>query len=238
MARSRPAPSRRTRSGAARVAVALLRWTAAAVLGYLVACTVLLVAYRWLAPPATVVQVQRAVEAAVAGAPYGTDYRPVGGEAQALDVRRAVVASEDARFYLHTGFDWVELQKARDTAQRTGRAPRGASTLTQQLVKNLFLTTHRSYLRKSLEVPLTLLAELVLPKERILTLYLDVAEWGPGTFGIEAAAQRHYATTAGALSRDQAARLVAVLPNPIERQPRDQNRTSVRIQRRMREMGW
>ena len=228
MARSRPA----------RFAVAVLRWGLALSLGYLLACTVLLLAYRWVAPPATTVQVQRAVEAAVAGAPYEARYAPVSEATQDADIRHAVVASEDARFYLHGGFDFVELQAAREAAARTGRAPRGASTLTQQLVKNLFLTTHRSYLRKAFEVPLTLLAELILPKDRILTLYLNVAEWGPGTFGVEAAAQRHYGTTAAALSRDQAARLAAVLPNPIERSPQSMGQTASRIQRRMREMGW
>ena len=210
----------------------------ALVAGYLVACAVLLLAYRWLAPPATTVQVQRAVEAALAAEPYETAYAPISQATQDADIRHAVVASEDARFYLHGGFDLVELRAAREAAERTGRPPRGASTLTQQLVKNLFLTTHRSYVRKALEVPLTLLAELILPKDRILTLYLNVAEWGPGTFGIEAAAQRYYGTSGGALSRDQAARLAAVLPNPLERRPQDMGQTSARVQRRMREMGW
>ena len=226
------------RSGARRWLGALVRWSLALVLGYLLACTVLLVAYRWVAPPATTVQVQRAVGAALDGEPFELSYRPVSGETQSDQIRHAVVASEDARFYVHSGFDVVELKAAREAARRTGRPARGASTLTQQLVKNLFLTTNRSYLRKGLEVPLTLLAELILPKDRILTLYLNVAEWGPATFGIEAAAQHHYGTTAASLSRDQAARLAAVLPNPIDRRPQDQGRSATRIQRRMREMGW
>ena len=228
----------RARSRPARWLGSLLRWGLAVVLGYLVACTALLVAYRWVAPPATTVQVQRAVAAAIDSEPFELAYRPVSGETQAMSIRHAVVASEDARFYVHTGFDLVELKAAREAAARTGRPMRGASTLTQQLVKNLFLTTHRSWIRKGLEVPLTLLAELILPKDRILTLYLNVAEWGPGTFGVEAAAQRHYGTTAASLSRDQAARLAAVLPSPIERRPQDQARNAARIQRRMHEMGW
>ena len=208
------------------------------VLGYLVACTLLLVAYRWVEPPGTTVQLQRLVEAAVAGEPVDLQYRPVPQAGQDPDVRHAAVASEDARFYTHGGFDTEELRRARDDAQRTGRPMRGASTITQQLVKNLFLTTHRSVVRKAFEVPLTVLAEWILPKDRILTLYLDVAEWGPGVFGIEAAANHHYGTTAAALTREQAARLVACLPAPLERRPQEMDRTSARILTRMQQMGW
>jgi monofunctional biosynthetic peptidoglycan transglycosylase len=121
-----------------------------------------------------------------------------------------VVASEDARFYTHGGFDFEEMRIAREQAERRGTPMRGASTLTQQLVKNLFLTTHRSFIRKGFEVPLTLMAEWILPKERLLTLYLNVVEWGPGVFGIEEA----------------------------ERDPDDMSRTARRIQTRMRQMGW
>ena len=217
---------------------AAVRWAVGVVVGYLALCALLLVAYRWVEPPGTTVMVQRALEAAAAGAPFDLQYRPVPQGRQDEDVRHAAVASEDARFYTHHGFDTEELRRAREDAQRTGRPMRGASTITQQLVKNLFLTTHRSLVRKGLEVPLTLLAELVLPKERILTLYLDVAEWGPGVFGIEAAANHHYGASAAALTRDQAARLVACLPAPLERRPQSMDRTASRIQTRMRQMGW
>ena len=217
---------------------ALARLAVSLVLGYLVACALLLVAYRWIEPPATTVQVQRAIEAAIAAEPYDVLYAPVDQSRQSESIRHAVVASEDGRFYTHGGFDWEELRIARETAQRTGRPMRGASTISQQLVKNLFLTTHRSVVRKAFEVPLTYLAEWILGKDRILTLYLDVAEWGPGVFGIEAAAHHHYGTTAAALTRDQAARLTAILPAPLVRRPQDQDRTSARIQTRMRQMGW
>ena len=217
---------------------AVIRFVVLAVVGYLAACVLLLVAYRFVPPPATTVQIQSAIEAAAAGERFGYAYSPVGEDAQDPDVRHAVVASEDARFYQHAGFDFEEIRRAREDAERHGRAPRGASTLTQQLVKNLFLTTGRSYVRKGFEVPLTLAAELILPKERILTLYLNVAEWGPGVFGIEAAAEHHYGTSADALSRNQAARLAAILPNPIERSPDNMGQTAARIQTRMRQMGW
>ena len=217
---------------------AVVRTGLAVVVGYLVACAVLLLAYRWVEPPATTVQLQRAVEAAVAGEPFDLQYRPVPQSGQDEDVRHAAVASEDARFYTHGGFDMEELRIARETAERTGRPMRGASTITQQLVKNLFLTTHRSVVRKAFEVPLTFLAELILPKDRILTLYLDVAEWGPGVFGIEAASAYHYGASAAALTREQSARLVACLPAPLERRPQDMGRTSSRILTRMSQMGW
>ena len=114
---------------------------------------------------------------------------------------------------------------------------RGASTLTQQLVKNLFLTTHRSLVRKGLEVALTPLAELILPKERILELYLNEIEWGPGVFGVEAAARHHYAVSATRLSRAQAVRLAAVIPAPRVRRPERMGWYARVIEGRMRAMG-
>lgn len=239
-ARGRPAPRSAPvvdtrRRGPIRTVV---RFAVRVVVGYLVACVALLVAYRFVSPPATTVQLQSVIEAAVDGERFAFDYDPVDEDEQDEDVRHAVVASEDARFYGHAGFDFEEIRRAREDAERRGRAPRGASTLTQQLVKNLFLTNGRSYVRKAFEVPLTVAAELILPKERILTLYLNVAEWGPGVYGIEAAAAHHYGTTADALSRNQAARLAAVLPNPAERTPGEMGRTADRIQTRMRQMGY
>ena len=217
--------------------LAVVRLLVAVVFGYLAACALLLLAYRWVEPPATTVMVQRAIEAAVAGEPFSSSYRPVPESGQDPDVRHAVVASEDARFYTHNGFDRVEIERAW-ADRKAGRGSRGASTITQQLVKNLFLTTHRSFVRKGFEVPLTFLAEWILPKDRILTLYLDVAEWGPGVFGIEAAARHHYDTSASSLTRDQAARLAAVLPAPLVRRPQDQTRTAGRIKTRMGQMGY
>lgn len=214
-----------------------VRLVAGVVVGYLVACALLLAMYRVVEPPGTTVQLQRAVEAAVAGQPFNLEYDPVPEARQDADVRHAAVASEDGRFYSHDGFDRVEIERAW-ADRKAGRGSRGASTITQQLVKNLFLTTHRSFIRKGFEVPLTVLAELILPKDRILTLYLDVAEWGPGVFGIEAAAQHHYGTSASSLSRDQAARLVACLPAPLVRRPQDQTRTAGRIKTRMAQVGW
>ena len=232
-----PKRAPRKRRGPLGWAWRLLRLAALVVVGYLVACALMLVAYRFVLPPVTTVQAQRWVESWGDGG-YDFRYEPVEAEAMAPAVRHAAVASEDGRFYTHHGFDWEELRRAREEAARRGEPMRGASTITQQTVKNLFLTTHRSYVRKGLEVPLTLLAELILPKERILTLYLNVAEMGPGVFGVEAGARYHYGTSAAGLSRNQAARLVAILPDPLDRRPQDMGSTAARIERRMRQMGW
>jgi monofunctional glycosyltransferase len=124
------------------------------------------------------------------------------------------------------------------TGKDRGHFTRGGSTITQQLVKNLFLTTHRSLLRKALEFTLTPLAEMMLSKERILELYLNIVEWGPGVYGAEAAAQFHYGISARRLTRDQAVRLVACLPAPLERRPQEMVERAVDILDRMRDMGW
>ena len=236
--RSAKKPSSKETASAWRWVWRPFKWAAILVLGYLLACTLLLVVYRWVDPPATTVQIQRLAEAAVEGEPFRVAYAPVAEDTQDADIRHAVVASEDARFYTHNGFDVEELRIAREQARQRGAPMRGASTLSQQLVKNLFLTTHRSFVRKGFEVPLTVLAEWILPKDRILTIYLNSAEWGSGVFGIEAAARHHYGTSASSLSRDQAARLAAVLPAPRDRRPQEMSRTASRIQTRMRQMGW
>ena len=233
-----PAPSgAKRRSPLARTLRALVLWPLLALLLFYGLCTVWLVGMRFAFPPVTSVQIQRQIEAAFEPGGFDFRYHPVPLSEIGDVVEHAVVAAEDTRFFQHGGIDWKELEKARAEAARRGRPPRGASTITQQLVKNLFLTTHRSYLRKGLEIPLTVLAELILPKERILELYLNVIEWGPGVFGIEAAAEHHYGTSAADLSRDQAARLAAVIPAPRSRSPQAMGRYAGTIQTRMRQMG-
>jgi monofunctional biosynthetic peptidoglycan transglycosylase len=134
-------------------------------------------------------------------------------------LRRAVLASEDDRFYLHHGIDFVEIENALERRRRGGRL-RGASTLTQQVAKNLFLWNGRSFVRKGLEAYLTLWLELILSKERILDLYINLAEWGPNQFGAEAGARAHFGKSAAALTRDEAARMAAILPAPRRWSPR------------------
>ncbi len=233
---AKPKTSEKRKGGPLAWLRKLFRFVFFVIFGYFLACTFLLLAYRFVDPPITTVHVQRIVEGL--GPDVGYRYSPRPDDDIDADARHAAVAAEDARFYEHNGFDWVEIKNAREEAERRGRSPRGASTITQQLVKNLFLTTHRSWIRKGLEVPLTYLADFILPKERILTLYLNVVEWGPGVFGIEEAAQYHYGVSASSLSRDQAARLVVCLPNPRERRPQNMGSSARRIERRMRQMGW
>jgi len=133
---------------------------------------------------------------------------------------RAVIAAEDARFCSHRGVDWGQLRDAIDQADDLDDV-RGASTLTQQTAKNLFLWPGRSYVRKALEIPLALWIDLVLPKRRVLEIYLNIAEWGPnGEFGAEAAARSAFGKSARDLSAREAALLAAILPNPRERSAR------------------
>ncbi len=139
-------------------------------------------------------------------------------EAIAPDLARSVVTSEDARFCTHHGVDWKALN-AQLSKLEDGERPRGASTLTMQLAKNLFLWPGRSYIRKGLEIPLALWIDLVLSKQRILELYLNVAQWGDGIYGAEAAARHHFGKSAAKLSRTEAARLATALPNPQLRNP-------------------
>jgi monofunctional biosynthetic peptidoglycan transglycosylase len=128
----------------------------------------------------------------------------------------SVVMSEDGKFCEHWGVDWEELTKVID---RRNGPNRGASTVTMQVVKNLFLWNSRSYVRKALEIPLALYADLVWSKRRTMEIYLNIVEWGPGIFGAEAAAQRYFKRSAHNLTAQQSALLVAALPNPIDRNP-------------------
>ena len=166
------------------------------------------------APASTALMEQRRAEAAREGKAFRPDYRPVSLDRISPRLARAVVASEDASFFGHAGFDWDEIRNAAGQNWKAGRTVRGASTITQQLAKNLWLGTERSYLRKAREALLAVKLERSLPKRRILTLYLDVAEWGNGVFGAEAAARRWFDTSARDLSAAQAATLAAMLPAP------------------------
>jgi len=166
-------------------------------------------------PPATTALIeQRRAEAAAAGKAFRPDYRPVSLDRISPRLVRAVVASEDASFFGHAGFDWDEIRNAAEQNWKAGRTVRGASTITQQLAKNLWLGTERSYLRKVREALLAVKLERTLPKRRILTLYLDVAEWGNGVFGAEAASRRWFGIGARDLSAAQASALAAMLPAP------------------------
>ena len=215
----------------------LFRLAAVLISAYLLCCLGFLY-LRWFRPLTTMVQVQRRLEALTSGASYHrqSQWEPLSRISPNL--QHAVIAAEDGRFYQHHGIDWKEVEKVMDGDFENGRPSRGASTIDQQLVKNLFLTTHRWALRKAAELALLPAAELVLPKQRMLELYLNVIEWGPGVYGAEAAAQYHYHTSAARLTRDQAARLAACIPSPRKRTPARMNEYSEAIQARMRQQGW
>jgi monofunctional glycosyltransferase len=193
---------------------------------------------KWFPPLTTSVQIQRRIESVFAAEKYRKQYSFVHLSEISKHLVHAAIASEDARFFEHSGIDWVELHTVLTSAWRHGELERGGSTMTQQLIKNLFLTTYRSMLRKIPELTLAPLAEFFLSKQRIVELYLNVIEWGPGVYGAEAAARFYYHTSARHLDREQAARLVACLPSPLTREPEEMDRRSARILARMRDMGW
>ncbi len=151
------------------------------------------------------------------------DYARISGQ-----LKRAIIAAEDMKFVDHEGFDWEGIQRAIEKNQKRGKAVAGGSTITQQLAKNLFLSGERSYLRKGQEAIITLMLEALLDKRRILELYLNVAEWGIGVFGAEAAARHYYGQSAAFLGAEQAARLAAMLPRP---QYYDRNRGAPTLER-------
>jgi len=196
-----------------------------------------LVAARWIDPPTTAVHTERRLQAWIHRAPYHERYEFVPLSQISPDFQHAVIAAEDVRFYQHLGFDWHAMQIAAEEDME-GRRIRGGSTLTQQLVKNLFFGTGRSILRKGAEFTLVPVAELVLGKQRILELYLNVVEWGPGVYGAESACRYYYRTSARNIDRQQSARLAAILPLPLKRRPDHMNHYSELILERMRQVGW
>jgi monofunctional biosynthetic peptidoglycan transglycosylase len=165
-------------------------------------------------PPTTALIEQRRVEAARAGRRFRPQQAWVPLERISRRLVQAVVASEDAKFFGHAGFDWAALQEVTHRGLRRGRFGRGASTITQQLAKNLWLGTEKSLLRKAKEALLAVKLERSLAKRRILALYLNVAEWGDGTFGAEAGARRHLGVSAAGLDWAQAVLLASMLPAP------------------------
>ena len=164
-------------------------------------------------------------------------YQWVRYEKISIHLKRAVIASEDAKFLDHEGFDWEGIQKAYAKNLKKGKIVAGGSTISQQLAKNLFLSTQRTPWRKAQEALITLMLEKILSKRRILEIYLNVIEWGNGVFGAEAAARHYYKTSATHLGAGQAARLAAMIPNPRfydkHQYTRYLNRRTATIQARM-----
>jgi len=214
-----------------------VRWLITGVVLIWVLAALMLAAARWIDPPTTAVHIQRRLQAWIHHTPYHERYKFIPLGQISPDLQHSVIAAEDARFYQHHGFDWRQIQIAAEEDLEGGRT-RGASTITQQLVKNLFFGTGRSFLRKGAEFTLVPVAEFVLGKRRILEIYLNVVEWGPGIYGAESACRYYDGTAARNIGRQQAARLAAILPAPLKRRPERMNNYSELILERMRQMGW
>ncbi|CAM3953555.1 Monofunctional biosynthetic peptidoglycan transglycosylase [Pseudomonas reidholzensis] len=191
------------------------RRLARALLWFAAGSIVLVLVLRWVPPPGTALMVERKVQSWFGGDAIDLqrDWEP--WERISDDLKVAVIAGEDQKFASHWGFDIPAIQAALAHNERGGNI-RGASTLTQQVAKNLFLWSGRSWFRKGLEAWFTALIELFWSKERILEVYLNSVEWGPGVFGAQAAARYHFGVDASRLSRQQAAQLAAVLPSPLK----------------------
>ena len=192
--------------------------------GWLIGVMLLIVAYRFINPPFSMLMVQQFLT----GTAIHKQWVPI--ERISPNLTRAVIVAEDGRFCDHWGVDFIEAANA--IRRASDGYPRGASTITMQVAKNLFLVNTKSYLRKMVEIPLTFAIELAWPKWRILEVYLNVVEWGPGVFGAEAASQSHFGRSAAGLTARQAAQLAVSLPNPIVRDagspgPRTAHRASV-----------
>jgi monofunctional biosynthetic peptidoglycan transglycosylase len=198
----------------------LVRWTLIGLLAAILITALPVVAMRWLNPWFSAFMLDAAWDASSAGKKkYRTDYRWVDLEQISPHAAVAVIAAEDQFFPFHTGFDFKSIREAirhnEQQAKRKRPRIRGASTITQQVAKNLFLWSGRGYVRKGLEAWFTLLIELTWPKERTLEVYLNIAQFGDGIYGVEAASRRFWRKPAAHLTREEAATLAAVLPNPI-----------------------
>lgn len=185
------------------------RWLSVAACLWLCAVVFLVFVYRFVDPPVSALMLRQRL------ASVDYDQQWVTLEAISPNAVRAVIVSEDARFCQHWGVDYDAMQTAIERAGTGG--VRGASTISMQVTKNLFLWSSKSYVRKLIEIPLTYLIEAWWPKRRIMEVYLNIAEWGPGVFGVEAAARHHFGKSALRLTPREGAQLAAALPNPIRR---------------------
>lgn len=192
----------------------LIKFLLYVMLGWLVFSLLIVMPFRWLNPPVSMVMLERWLT----HENYTIQQTWLGWDDIPKKTALAVITSEDQRFPIHQGFDVDAIIKALNDAEDGGRL-RGASTISQQVAKNMFLWTGRSWLRKGLEVWFTSLIELTWGKQRILEVYLNIAEWGKGVFGIEAASQHHFGKHASQLTDMQAALLASTLPSPLKYDP-------------------
>ena len=179
-------------------------------------------------PAETALMRQRAAEAEAEGKRFRIKQTWIPLSRVPKHLRDAVIVAEDGTFFTHGGVDWFEVRESLEKDIHEGRAARGASTITQQLAKNLFLSTSKDPVRKVKELIITFLMERELGKDRILEIYLNIVEWGPGVFGLEAASETYFGTHAENLTLDQSARLAAVIPSPIRHRPDGDSRYVLR----------
>jgi len=209
-------------------------------LGFVVLSVALVLLFRFVPPPGSMVMVERKVQSWINSEPIDIQRQWRSWENLSSNAKLAVISAEDQRFPQHRGFDFVEMRRAWE-ASRDGERLRGASTLSQQTAKNVFLWSGRSWVRKGLEAWFTLLIETLWGKQRILEVYLNVAEWDTGVFGLEAAANHYFGASGSALTERQASLLAAILPNPRNRsasRPDAQvERRSQWIRQQMRNLG-
>ena len=186
-----------------------LKWSAMAALGLVLLLATLIVLYRWVNPPSSMLMLAQRL----GGTTITHHWQPL--EHISSNLQLAVIVSEDGRFCRHRGVDWEELESAID--QSVDGVARGGSTIAMQTVKNLFLWPAKSYVRKAIEIPSAYAVDATWSKRRLLEIYLNIAEWGPGIFGAEAAARYHFRKPASLLTAREAALLAVSLPNPFER---------------------
>ena len=203
-----------------------LVWRGALLFALLSVALVLL--FRVVPPPGSMVMVERKIQSWINSEPITIQRQWRSWDNLSSSAKLAVIAAEDQRFPVHRGFDLVELRRAWQASQDGGRL-RGASTLSQQTAKNVFLWSGRSWARKGLEAWFTLLVETLWSKQRILEVYLNVAEWDRGVFGLEAASQHYFGVSASSLSERQASLLAAILPSP---RTRSASRPDAQVERR------
>jgi monofunctional biosynthetic peptidoglycan transglycosylase len=206
-----------------RVAILILKLVLFVHIGYIVLTSASILAYKFTDPPFTILMPYRAIG-------YGWKLQkpvPLALKKVPAYIRSMLVAVEDGKFYSHFGIDFDAFKRAREINERVGKPLYGGSTLTMQVARTLFLVPEKSYIRKYFEVIAALELEIILSKDRILELYFGYAEWGKGIFGIEAASRHWYGKGVASISRDQAARLIALLSSPIKYSPTTLNKSAI-----------
>lgn len=221
--------SRKSRRSFWRWAWRIVVWLLVAILAYQVYLFASVVWYRWFNPEQTAFMADERARLGSLDPPRNIVHTWVAYDQISRYAKRAVVASEDSGFAEHGGIEWEAIEQAARTNLESGKIRRGGSTITMQVAKNLFLSSDRSYIRKAQELVIALMIEMLWDKQRILEVYLNVAEWGIGVFGIEAAAKHYFGVTANQLNPRQAAWLAAILPAPKRY---DRQRNSAWVERK------